>query len=105
LEFERRGGSAKEINMTYQYWIIGELVFVILFFSVIIFNLWRNAKNKTGKVNPPETITGKLWHYTKYFLRILGVGLGTLLGLSLSVMIERNILSVILETAPTPSNV
>jgi len=55
LEFERRGGSAKEINMIYQYWIIGELVFVILFFSVIIFNLWRNAKNKTGKITLHET--------------------------------------------------
>jgi pimeloyl-ACP methyl ester carboxylesterase len=91
--------------MIYQYWMIGEVIFVILFFSVIIFILWRNAKNKTGKENPPETLTGKLWHYTKYFLRILGVGFGTLLGLSLFVMIERNLLSVYLETAPTPSSV
>jgi uncharacterized protein len=91
--------------MIYQYWMIGEVTFVILFFSFIIFKLWRNSKNKTGKVIPPETITGKLWHYTKYLLRILGVGLGTLLGLSLFVMIERNLLSVYVETAPTPSSV
>lgn len=91
--------------MIYQYWMIGEVIFVILFFSIVIFKLWRNSKNKTGKVNPPETFTGKLWHYTKYLLRILGVGLGTLLGLSLFVMIERNLLSLYLETAPTPSSV
>ncbi|MBI5952783.1 MAG: alpha/beta fold hydrolase [Chloroflexi bacterium] len=89
----------------YQYWMIGELVFIILFFFVIIFKLWRNSKNKTGKVIPPETVSGKIWHYTKYLLRILGVGLGTLLALTLFVMIERNLLSVYLETAPTPSSV
>jgi hypothetical protein len=44
----------------YTYWMIGEVIFVILLFSVIIFKLWRNAKNKTGKVIPPETLTGKL---------------------------------------------
>jgi dienelactone hydrolase len=91
--------------MIYQYWMIGELVFIVIFLSVIIFKLWRKAKNKTGKVVPPETFTGKLWHYTKYLLRILGVGLGTLLGLSLFVMIERNLLTLHLETAPAPSSV
>jgi len=91
--------------MIYRYWMIGEVVFVILFFSVVIFKLWRNAKNKTGKVIPPETVTGKLWHYTKYLLRIIGVGLGTLLVLTLFIMIERNIVMVYVETAPAPGSV
>jgi hypothetical protein len=60
--------------MIYQYWMIGELVFIILFFSVIIFKLWRSTKNKAGKTNVPETIKGKIWHYTKYFFASLAWG-------------------------------
>ena len=91
--------------MIYQYWMIGEVIFIILFFSIIIFKIWRNTKNRKGKTNPPETVKGKIWHYTKYILRILGVGLGTLFALSLFIMIERNILTIYTETLPTPSNV
>jgi dienelactone hydrolase len=91
--------------MIYQYWMIGELAFIILFFSVIIFKLWRSTKNRTGKTNLPETVKGKIWHCTKYFLRILGVGLGTLLALFLFIMIERDALQLYQETSPAPSKV
>jgi uncharacterized protein len=89
----------------YQYWTFGELAFIILFLSVIIFKLWRSSKNITGRVVPPETFTGKIWFYTKYIFRILGVGFGTLLALFLFIMIERDILTVYTETAPAPSKV
>jgi pimeloyl-ACP methyl ester carboxylesterase len=89
----------------YQYWMIGEVIFIILFFSIILFMLRRSAKNKTGKTKPPETVIDKIWFYTKYLLRILGVGLGTLLALFLFIMIERNLLTLYTETAPAPSQV
>jgi fermentation-respiration switch protein FrsA (DUF1100 family) len=91
--------------MIYQYWTVGELVFIILFFSIIFFALRHSTKNKAGKANVPETVKGKIWYYTKYLLRLLGVGLGALLALFLFIMIERNILTVYTETAPAPSSV
>jgi hypothetical protein len=91
--------------MIYQYWMIGELVIITLFISFIIFKLWQSTKTKAGKTNVSETIKGKIWYYTKYLLRILGVGLGTLLALFLFIMIERDILTVYTETAPAPSKV
>lgn len=91
--------------MIYQYWMIGELTFIILFFSIIIFRLWRKAKNKTGKTKSPETLKDKIGYFTKYLLRILGVGLGTLLALSIFIALERTMLSVYTETTPAPSEV
>ena len=90
--------------MVYQYWVMGEFVFVILFLSVVIFQLWRKSKHKV-KTSLPETIAGKVWYFTKYIFRILGVGFGTLLALFLFIMIERDILTVYTETMPTPSQV
>jgi hypothetical protein len=40
-----------------------------------------------------------------YFLKLLGVGIGAFLAVALVVMIERNIFSVITESAPAPSQV
>ncbi|WKZ37586.1 MAG: alpha/beta hydrolase [Anaerolineales bacterium] len=91
----------------YYYWVIGELAVIFLFFSFIIYKLWRTAKakEKAGKPNLPETLNGKISHYTKYILRILGVGLGAFVGVALFITIERTLLSVYMETAPTPSEV
>jgi fermentation-respiration switch protein FrsA (DUF1100 family) len=90
--------------MIYQYWVMGEFVFVILFLSVTIFQLWRKSKRKV-KTSLPETIAGKVWYFTKYIFRILGVGFGTLLALFIFIMIERDILTVYTETTPAPSQV
>jgi uncharacterized protein len=91
----------------YYYWVVGELAVIFLFFSFIIYKLWRaaKAKEKAGKPEPPETLNGKISHYTKYILRILGVGLGAFVGVVLFITIERVALSVYMETAPTPSKV
>jgi hypothetical protein len=51
--------------MLYQYWLVGEVAFIVLFFSIIIFILRRGTKNGAGKTSLPETVTGKLWHYKK----------------------------------------
>lgn len=89
----------------YFYWMIGEVVFIILLFSFLIFKLWRSAKNKKGNIVLPETLSGKVIYYTKYILRLLGFGVGILLALSIFVAFERNLLSVFMETAPAPSEV
>jgi pimeloyl-ACP methyl ester carboxylesterase len=87
------------------YWMIGEILFIILFFSFILFKLWRKIKSQTGKIDIPQTINGKIIHYTKRLLRLLGFGFGALLVLILIISIERTYLSVITETTPAPSEV
>jgi uncharacterized protein len=89
----------------YHYWMIGEVLFIILLFSFIIFKLWQSAKNKKEKIIPPDNLSGKIGYYTKYILRLLGFGLGIFLALSIFIAFERNLLSVFMETAPTPSDV
>jgi uncharacterized protein len=89
----------------YQYWMIGEFAFIILVLSIIIFRLRHNPKNNVGKTKLPETFKGKIWYFAKYILRILGVGLGAFLAISLFIMVERGALSVYTETIPTPSEV
>ncbi|MDP1546809.1 MAG: alpha/beta hydrolase [Anaerolineales bacterium] len=91
----------------YFYWMIGELTIIVFVFSLIIIKLWRTAKakEKAGKPKLPETLQGKISHYTKYVLRLLGFGLGVLLVLSVFITIERTLLSVFMETAPAPSEV
>jgi len=60
---------------------------------------------QAGSPPRPATLGGKLRYAAVYILRLLGVGVGAFLALALFIMIERNIFSVITETAPTPSQV
>lgn len=89
----------------YFYWMIGEIILIMIFFSFIIFKLWRKAKTQTGKIEIQETIHEKISHYTKRVLRLLGFGIGIFLAVTLFITIERSALSVFLETAPAPSEV
>lgn len=89
----------------YFYWMIGEVILIILLFSFILFRLWQKARTQTGKIEIPETIHGKIIHYTKHVLRLFAFGLGIFLAITLFITIERSALSVFLETAPTPSEV
>jgi len=89
----------------YFYWMVGEIILMILFFSLIVFRLWRKAKTQTGKIELPESINGKIIYHTKRILRLLGFGFIIFLAITLFIAIERSALSVFLETAPTPSEV
>jgi pimeloyl-ACP methyl ester carboxylesterase len=53
----------------------------------------------------PATLGGKIRFAVVYVSKLLGVGIGTFLAIALVVMIERNIFSVMTESAPTPSQV
>jgi len=90
-----------------QYWPFLESALIIGVFTIIIWRLWRTMKQRaqSGPVQRPTTPGGKIRFAGVYVGRLLGVGIGTFLAISLVVMIERNILSVILETAPAPSQV
>lgn len=85
------------------YWMIGEIVFIILLFSAAVFWLWKKAKTKTARPALPATPGGKALYFAGYVFRILGAGAAALTGLILFISLERTILSVITETAPTPS--
>lgn len=87
------------------YWMLGEVLFSILFFSFIFFKLWRKAKMQAGKIKISETPNGKIIHYTNRLLSLLRFGAGVLLILVIIISIERAVFSVITETALTPSEV
>lgn len=91
----------------YFYWVIGELAVILVSFSLIIYKLWRDIKTKkqAGKQKPPDTFSEAISYYTKSALRVFGVGLGAFVGVALFISIERSVLTVYLETAPTPSKV
>lgn len=90
-----------------QYWPFLEAAIIIGVFAIIIWRLWRSAKNRaqSGAVQRPTTLGGKIRFAGLYVARLLGVGIGAFLAIALVVMIERNILSVIMESAPAPSQV
>lgn len=90
-----------------QYWPLFEAALIIIVFSIIIWRLWRSAK-KRGQTEPaqrPMTLGGKARYAGTYAGRLLGAGLGAFLAVALVVMVERNIFSVITESAPAPSKV
>ena len=90
-----------------QYWPFLEAALIIVVFTIIIWRLWRSMKKRaqSGPAPRPGTLGGKLRFAVVYVSKLLGVGIGTFLAIALVVMIERNILSVITESAPTPSQV
>lgn len=90
-----------------QYWPVFEAALIILVFAFIIWRLWRSMKRR-ARTEPsprPETFGGKVRFVFLYFLKLFGVGLGAFLAVALVVMIERNLFSVITESAPAPSQV
>lgn len=90
-----------------QYWPLFEVALIIIVFAIIVWRLLRSAKERdqSRSVQRPTTLVGKIRFAGVYVGRLLGVGIGTFLAIALVVMIERNILSVITETAPAPSRV
>ena len=90
-----------------QYWPLYEVALIIVVFTIIIWRLLRSAKQRSqfGPVQRPTTLGGKIRFAGVYIGRLLGVGIGTFLAVALVVMIERNIYSVITESAPAPSQV
>lgn len=90
-----------------QYWPWLEVALIVGVFAVIIWRLWRSMKQRAQSVPAPRpaTLGGKISFAVVYIAKLLGVGVGTFLAIALVVMIERNILSVITESAPTPSQV
>jgi len=92
--------------MLLPYWFVLETIVII---SILVFFLLRVARSvKRRKTNPvvvPKTLGGRIGFSLLYILRIVSIGLGAFLAIALFVMVERNIYSVITETAPAPSEV
>lgn len=89
-----------------QYWPIAELIVIVSILVFILIRTWRSAKYRAQHPAPrPTTFGGRVRFASLYVLRLLGFGLGLLLGLTLFVMIERDILTMLTELAPTPSTV
>lgn len=86
-------------------WTIGELVLILVFFLFVFFQVKRSLKTKTAVVEGPKTTGARIVHVLLRLLRVLGFGIGVFLLLAFFVGVERSIHSVIIETAPTPSEV
>jgi pimeloyl-ACP methyl ester carboxylesterase len=89
------------------YWPYFEAALILAVFGFVFWRLWRNARKqaRVARQPLPSTLGGRLLFATLYIARLLGVGLGTLALLILVVMIERNLFTFFIETAPTPSQV
>jgi pimeloyl-ACP methyl ester carboxylesterase len=89
-----------------QYWPILEAVVILAVFGAAIFGMWRKVKARAKNPPPrPATLAGRIGAGAMYLLRLAGFFVGVFLAVALVVMIERDIFSVITETAPTPSEV
>jgi len=90
-----------------QYWPLFEAALIIIVFAIIIWRLWRSMKQRARSEPAPRPITlgGRIRFVVVYVSKLLGVGMGTFLAIALVVMIERNILSVFMDSAPAPSQV
>jgi pimeloyl-ACP methyl ester carboxylesterase len=87
-------------------WFVLEKILIISVFAFIVLRVVRSARErKTNQTVVPKTLGGRVSFILLYFLRIVGVGVGTFLAIAFVVMIERNIYGVITETMPTPSEV
>ena len=90
-----------------QYWALIEFGIVVTIVSLLFLILWRKAKENKEKARRPlpETFSGKAAYFLIYVSKIIGMGLGVLLFLTLVIMFERSIILVYRETKPAPSEV
>ena len=86
------------------YWPILEAAVIVVVFGAAIVGMWKKAKARAQNPPPrPATFLGRVGAGLLYVLRLVGFFMGIFLAIALVVMVERNIYSVITETAPTPS--
>jgi alpha/beta superfamily hydrolase len=89
-----------------EYWWVIELLVIIGIFALITFGVVRSAKKRKAKPRViPDTFAGWVGYYLLYVIRIVGLGVGTFLAISLGVIFESNVYSVIAESMPAPSEV
>jgi dipeptidyl aminopeptidase/acylaminoacyl peptidase len=89
-----------------QYWPYLEITLIIAVFALVIMRMWQTSRRRAQtSVEHPSTLSGKIRFGTIYVLRLAGFAMGTFLLVALVVMIERNIFTLITETAPAPSEV
>lgn len=90
----------------WQIWPIGETVVILAIFGFVLFRMWRTMKARAKNPPPqPATRAGRFKAGSLYVLRLVGLLVGSLLALTLFIMVERNMLLVIMDTAPVRSAV
>ena len=88
------------------YWPYIEAFVILAVFGFALFRIWRTMKTRAKNPPPrPTTLAGRLGAGALYIFRLVGFFVGVFLAVTLVVMIERNIFSVITETMPAPSEV
>lgn len=84
-----------------QFWPLIEIAFIVAAFSLILFRIWRGMKERARSPQSPPGTQPR----AKHILRLVGFFAGTFAALVLFLSVERTIVAVFKETAPTPSQV
>jgi uncharacterized protein len=88
------------------YWPYIEAIVVLAVFGFAIFRIWRMMKVHAKNPPPrPTTLAGRIGAGLLYVFRLVGFFAGVFFAVILVVIIERNIFSVIVDSAPAPSEV
>lgn len=89
-----------------QVWPLVEAFIIIAVFAFVLLRIWRTMKARAKNPKPPPiSLSARIGAGLLYALRLFGFLAATLVAVILFVMIERNILAVITETVPRPSEV
>ncbi|GMV34880.1 MAG: hypothetical protein DCC59_12295 [Chloroflexi bacterium] len=86
-------------------WAIGELIFILVFFLVVFYQLKSRLKTQTANIESPAAPGGRIVNILIRLVRVLGFGVGVFLLLAFFVGVERAVYSVFTETSPAPSEV
>ncbi|MFZ5878954.1 MAG: alpha/beta hydrolase [Chloroflexota bacterium] len=86
------------------YWPFVEMTVILAAVAYLGLRLWRSSKQRQPAPRP-DTFGGRVRFAFAYILRLLGFTLGVLLGLTLFVMAERSMVTLVTEIAPAPSQV
>jgi len=88
-----------------RYWIFVELAFSSWFILLDVETMRRVGKHEEDGKRQLPGIERQVLFILQYILKLLGVGVGTLLFISLVIMVERTIITFYKETSPAPSSV
>ncbi len=94
------------MTLLLRYWLVIEVIVILAIPVFVLWRLERSAKRRRANPRPlPKSLAGRIGFSLLRVLRVVGVGLGTLLAVVLFVAAERVLYTVITDAMPAPSEV
>ncbi|MCB8966415.1 MAG: alpha/beta fold hydrolase [Ardenticatenaceae bacterium] len=88
-----------------EQWLVLIGLVLVWFALLYLWQRWRGRKKETAVSPPPSTPFRRLWHTTRYILRLALFALAAFTFIGLGVMVYIDYQAVIHDTSPTPSQV